>query len=344
MAININRDLIRDHLEKALFYYDLPGLAVGLSFGRGENENLCFALGWQDAVNKTPLHENHVFHMASVSKLFVGTSILKLWEKGLIDLSARLTDYLPDFKMADERYKDITIEQMLSHRSGMPDVEDYRWYAPETDPDALHRYVHSDEVRRAKLLWAPGEGSFAYSNIAYEALGVVIAQVSAQSFEDYVEENIFKAAGMTDSDFLSFRRDREILAAPHDKDQDNHFQLVKHYPYNRAHGPSSTLTSTTGDMNIFAQKYMAGEILNPQTMDKAWEIHGIVENNQERICLSWFKREQNNYTLYGHEGNDDGFRSSFWLCPELNISITVCSNLSRSPVKRINREIFDLLF
>lgn len=45
----------------------------------------------------------------------------------------------------------------------------------------------------------------------------------------------------------------------------------------------------------------------------------------------------------GHEGNDDGFRSSFWICPELDCSITVMSNITRSPVKRINKGVFDIL-
>lgn len=343
MASKIMKDKVQEYLEKAHFYYDLPGLALGISLGPAKEENFTFAVGWQDAIKKLPLKENQVFHMASVTKLLVGTSLLQLWEKGLVDLDGLLTDYLPDFQMADGKYKEVTIRQMLAHTSALPDVEDYRWYDPEIDEGALARYVYSDGVRGAKLLGDPGGGSFAYSNIAYEALGLVIAQVSGQTFEAYVEENIFKPAAMADSDLLSFRRDKASLVAPHYKDDDNHFQLVEHYPYNRAHGPSSTLTSTLGDMNNFAQVYMAGKLLGPKAMEEAWQEQATVPNNQEKICLAWFKREQGGHYLYGHEGNDDGFRSSFWICPDLNLSITVCCNLSRSPVKRINREIFQVL-
>ena len=69
----------------------------------------------------------------------------------------------------------------------MPDVEDYEWERPEDDEGALGRYARS--LANEKLRFAPGE-KFAYSNMAYEVLGEVIAKVSGRSFEDYVAENI----------------------------------------------------------------------------------------------------------------------------------------------------------
>ena len=69
----------------------------------------------------------------------------------------------------------------------------------------------------------------------------------------------------------------------------------------------------------------------------------MVPNNGEYIGLGWFIREQCGYRLYGHEGTDDGFRASFWICPDLDAQICVMSNLSEAPVKRINRQIFDML-
>jgi CubicO group peptidase (beta-lactamase class C family) len=148
---------------------------------------------------------------------------------------------------------------------------------------------------------------------------------------------------MDNSDLLTFRRNMDEVCAPHEKTKDNNFAIVKHFPYNRAHGPSSTLTSNLDDMAIWARAVLGKKILKPSTFDEAWKEHSIVPNNQERIGMAWFRREQKGYFLYGHEGTDDGFRASFWVCPELDVSITVCSNLSGAPVKRINREIFDRL-
>lgn len=342
------KDRLDEFLNKALVNYDLPGLAVGVRMGGGFVYR--GAVGYRDFMDKKPLRAEDIFHMASVTKLFVGTSILQLWERGLIDLEGLLTDYLPWFEMKDERFREITIRQLLSHTSGMPDVKDYRWNCPEIDEGALERYVRSPEVRDEWLLWAPSEGRFSYSNIGYEILGTVIASVSGMTFDDYVRKHIFEPLGMKDSTLLSFERGiygeegpDENLCTPHEKDGEKKIVRSPQFPYNRAHGPSSTLTSNMLDLERWGEAHLTHRLLKEETYGIAWEKQALVPNNGEHICLSWFCREQNGFTLYGHEGTDDGFRASFWLCPELRLSITVCSNISGAPVKKVGKQVFDLI-
>jgi CubicO group peptidase (beta-lactamase class C family) len=340
MTIEINHEKCDIFLEKALFYYDLPGLAVSIGIA---GEVYSKVLGYQDALAKKPLEKHHIFHMASVSKLFVGTSILQLWERGLLELDEKLSYYLPWFEMADLRYQRISVRQLLSHTSGMPDVSDYHWESPETDDLALKRYVQSDEVKCAHLLWAPEEAKFCYSNMGYEILGVLISTVSGLSFEDYVQRNIFDLLGMKASTFMTFQRDMSEVCSPHIKTDDNMTVFAPHFPYNRAHAPSSTLTSNLGDLEKWAFANLNQTLLKPTTYHSAWAKQALVPNNGEHICLSWFHRKQKEHVLYGHEGNDDGFRSSFWISPELDLFIIVCSNLSGAPVKKINKQLFDLV-
>lgn len=342
------KEKLDEFIGKALVNYDLPGLAVGVRIG--EKDVYRGAAGYKDWINRKPLLPEHIFHMASVTKLFVGTSILQLWERGLLELDGRLTEYLPWFTMKDERYREITVRQLLSHTAGLPDVKDYLWDQPETDAGALERYVRSPEVRDAYLLWAPAEGRFAYSNIGYEILGMVISAVSGLSFEDYVKRNFFDPLDMKDSTLLSYERGiyseagpDENLCTPHEKDEEKRIVKSPHFPYNRAHGPSSTLTSNIFDLEKWGQAHLERRVLKKETYETAWQEQALVPNNGEHICLSWFRREQKGFVLYGHEGTDDGFRASFWLCPELELSIIVCANISGAPVKKINKQIFDLL-
>lgn len=352
------KEKLNDYLNKALINYDLPGLAAGIrrwpdgNNAAGSDGALIYrnAVGYRDIIDKRPLLPEHIFHMASLTKLFVGTSILQLWERGLLRLDGLLTDYLPWFQMKDERYREITIKQLLSHTSGMPDIDDYQWDRAETDEGALERYVRSEEVKGARLLWDPAEGRFAYSNMGYEVLGTVIASVSGLSFEDYVRRNIFEPLDMKDSTLLTYERGiydekgpDKNLCTPHEKDDEKKFARVKYFPYNRAHGPSSTLTSNIIDIEKWAEAHLKRRLLKEETYALAWEKQAFVPNNGEFICLSWFRREQNGFVFYGHEGTDNGFRASFWLCPELKLSVTVCSNLSGAPVKKINKQLFDLL-
>jgi CubicO group peptidase (beta-lactamase class C family) len=96
-------------------------------------------------------------------------------------------------------------------------------------------------------------------------------------------------------------------------------------------------------MRRFGKAHLAGALLSPETYERAFTPYALVPNNGEHIGLSWFIREQRSFVLYGHEGTDDGFRASFWICPQLDVQITVMSNLSGAPVKKINKQLFELL-
>ena len=164
-------------------------------------------------------------------------------EQGKVELDAPDHQYLPYFHLKDPRDRSITVPLMLTHRSGMPDVEDYLWDKPEYDDGALRRYVRS--LQDKELRWEPGT-KFAYSNMAYEVLGDLVAKVSEKSFESYVGENILKPLGMTSSTLLLKEADPAKIAAGHTRAKDGSAILVTHYPYNRSHTPSSNLHSSAG--------------------------------------------------------------------------------------------------
>ncbi len=329
-----------EYLKESLYYYDLPGLCISVKQGAFSHVGVG---GHRNVLTKEPLQEGDAFHMASVSKLFVGTAIMQLCEEGKLTLETPLVEVLPWVAIDDDRLPRINIRQMLNHTSGMADVSDYHWEMRATDEGALERYCRSDEVKNSKLFWDPEEGNFRYSNIAYELLGCVISQLSGKTFDGYIKDHIFEPLGMKDSTFLTFERDTETMAEPHGKDRENHVFIEEHYPYNRAHGPSSTLTSNGADMQKWGDAHLHKKILTPASYEEMYRVYTEVPNNGEEMGLSWFMRHQNGYKLMGHEGNDDGFRSSFWICPELDCFITVMSNITRSPVNRINKGVFYIL-
>lgn len=329
-----------NYLEECLYYYDLPGLCISV---KQEEFSYIGVAGYRNKVTKESLEEGDIFHMASVSKLFVGTAIMQLWERGKLTLEDKVTDILPWADINDGRFERVTLRQMLSHTSGMDDVLDYHWEQRETDEGALERYCRSDEVRSSKLLWDPEEGNFRYSNMAYELLGCVISRLSGKTFEEYIRDNIFEPLDMKDSTFLTFERDPRTMAVPHGKDKQNHTFIAEHYPYNRAHGPSSTLTSNGIDTQKWGDAHVGKKILSSESYEEMWKVYAEVPNNGEEMGLSWFMRTQNGYRLMGHEGNDDGFRSSFWICPQLDCSISVMANITRGPVKRVSKGVFDIL-
>lgn len=368
-------------LDETMNLNDLPGLAIGVSLGQpaGPAEFLGVR-GFKDYAARTPLGEDDIFHCASVSKLFTSSAIMMLVENGVLDLSDRLCDLLPELRIADKRYKEIELWNMLTHTSGLGDVKDYHWYDFETDEDSLSRYVYkNEEVLAQPMLWDPQgrpqyadsrKSRFKYSNVAYEILGQIISEYSAHmpgaegrlSYEDFVARYLFEPAGMTASTMKTFERpgapdfaSNERMAQPHDKRPDRSIGPVRYYPYTRQHAPSSTLTSNVRDLLRWGRAHLdsavgKGPLLKPETYQLAWRPYATVPNNGEGMGLGWFMREQKvtsedgitrAYQLRGHEGTDDGFRASFWICPQLDMVTVVLSNLSRAPVKRINKKLFD---
>lgn len=159
-----------------------------------------------------PLAPEHVFHMASVSKPFVATAVMQLAERGKLTLDDRVTKWLPYFRLADDRFREITVRHVLNHMSGMPDVENYEWDKPQFDAGAAERYVRAMAGQR--LLWAPGT-RWQYSNMAYDALGDLIAKVSGVSFEAFVKTNLLEPLGMESSSFIYPDVDERLRTTGH---------------------------------------------------------------------------------------------------------------------------------
>lgn len=402
-------DKLNKHLDEIMELNDLPGIAIGVSCSLDTGLEYTGARGFRDYENRTPLKADDIFHCASVSKLFTSSAIMKLVEAGAFSLYDRLCNILPHLKdgntdfcgtsadssavpcIADWRFDEIRLWNMLTHTSGLGDCSDYEWASALTDDGALSRYVYGsyDSIGQP-MLWCPQTGPefygvpdeenlFRYSNVAYEILGQIVAEYSDRmpdasgniSYEDFVARYLLEPAGMDNSTMKTFERDgwdsdvsvlrscSGSMALPHIKDSDRSIKSAMYYPYNRMHAPSSTLTSNVSDLLKWGRAVMmsaSGQdemILQKETYDSVWRNYATVPNNGEKMGLGWFMRKQKaasgkngsdrQYTLYGHEGTDDGFRASFWICPELELVTVVLSNLSNAPVKKINKKLFQFV-
>ncbi|NQT02290.1 MAG: beta-lactamase family protein [Planctomycetes bacterium] len=233
-------------LKRMMEEHNVPGFTIGVVKDGAVVYSGAFGTKNLDTREKLTTHS--LFHQASLTKPFVGTAIMQLAEKGEVNLEDPVIKYLPYFRLKDKRYKTITIRQMVTHTSGMPDVQDYEWQNPVYDDGALERYVR--RLGNEQLIAAPGE-KYRYSNMAFEVLGDLIAKVSGMSFEDYIRKNILVPLKMKHSTLLKQKADPKLMSTPHVKEGDR-IVVSKIYPYNRMHAPSSTLISNTVDMSRWA--------------------------------------------------------------------------------------------
>jgi CubicO group peptidase (beta-lactamase class C family) len=306
----------------------VPGLAIGV-VTQGE---LAYAAGFGVASldDRRPVTPRTLFHMASVTKPFVATAVMQLVEEGRVALDAPVVAYVPYFTLRAGRAGELTVRQLLSHTSGMPDVEDYGWDRPEYDDGALERYVRS--LSNEALLGEPG-AAYAYSNMAYEVLGDLVAKVSGQSFEARAHERILTPLGMTDSTLLVREADPALLSRGHVIDAHGELQVSAIFPYTRAHAPSSTLYSNVLDMARWARALLRGgeldgaRVLEQATLEAMWQPLAVVDaERQQRVGLAWRIGAFRGRRTLSHSGGDTGFQSHLVLVPEAGVAAVAMCN------------------
>ncbi len=329
------------YIEAVMERFEIPGLAIAVT--RGGEIVYTGAFGVRNVDTGDPMKAEYLFHMASVSKPFAATAVMQLVEEGKVNLDEPVVTYLPYFALADERYKEITIRQMLNHTSGMPDVMDYEWDKPQYDEGAAERYVRS--LMNEQMIAAPGE-RWRYSNMAFDAMGDVIAKVSGRPFEIYVKENILDPLGMSESNFLQAETSESLRTTPHVWRLRPVVSEV--YPYNRRHAPSSTLNSSVLEMTNWALANLnRGElngrrILKEESYDILWSPSAEVDENLH-VGLSWFLGSHRGVSTIDHGGGDTGYRSYITLLPDEGIGLIIASNYDRTPMGSIRDGVLDIL-
>jgi CubicO group peptidase (beta-lactamase class C family) len=320
-----------------------PGLAIGII----DHGILVFVKGYGVADGSKPVTPRTVFHVASITKTFVGTGVLQLVEEGRVDIDAPVQKYLPYFALDDPRTSTITVRQMLTHTSGMPDVDDYEWNKPQYDNGALERYVRS--LKSKKLLFDPGT-NFAYSNIAYEVLGDLIAKTSGESFEDFVTSHQLKPLGMRESTLLFKNVDHRLLAEGYSK---SNGQLVKirDYPYNRIHTPSSNLMSSVSDLARWSLANMnygtlkGHRILKASSYGTLWKAQRALPEvlPGASVAISWFLQDRGSKHVVLYNGDDTGFKAAIRIVPSRKVAVIVLTNSDSAPTFELADRILDIV-
>ena len=168
------------------------GATVFAAGGDTEESTVSTSEG-ESAASTGDTDTDHIYGVGSVSKVYVTTAVMQLVEQGKVDLDLPVTEYIDDFTMADERYKDITVRMLMNHSSGLAgtSVKNFFLYG---DND----YVATDSVlknlKTQSLKADPGEYA-CYCNDGFELLEIIVERVSGMNYTDYVKKNIADKIG-----------------------------------------------------------------------------------------------------------------------------------------------------
>ena len=165
--------------------------AVGISAAVVKDGKIVYnkSIGYKDLETQTPLGNDDIMRIASISKSFTATSLLQLVDKGVISLDDDVSDLI-GFQIRNPHHPDvpITLKMVLSHTASIKDKEDYFTL------DHLNPAVYGDCVE-SYFEYKPGEG-YNYSNMGLNLAGTILEKVSGVRFDDYVRENVIHKLGL----------------------------------------------------------------------------------------------------------------------------------------------------
>src|SRR5690348_6691160 len=195
--------------------------AVGLAVGVVRDGRLAFfhGHGLADIASHTPVTEDTVFRIASITKTFTAIAVLQLWERGRIDLDAPANDYLHAYKLipAQASFRPATVRHLLTHTAGVPQVLHLSdWLFPERrESFKIGQVPTLAEYYRDRgglhLVVEPGT-TFAYGDHTFGTLGQIVEDVSGLPLARYFRERIFAPLGMANSDLIRSERVQSRLA------------------------------------------------------------------------------------------------------------------------------------
>ena len=151
----------------------------------------------KDKEVQSDAQQDTVYGIGSVSKMYVTTAVMQLVEEGKIDLDHPITDYLPEFQMADERHKNITVRMLLNHSSGLMGSTFSNNILYEDNDQRAHDTL-LEKLKNQRLKADPGQYG-TYCNDGFILAELVVERVSGESFTDYLREHIWKPLGMKQS-------------------------------------------------------------------------------------------------------------------------------------------------
>jgi CubicO group peptidase (beta-lactamase class C family) len=273
------------------------------------------AYGMANVEWDTPNTPDTKFRLGSITKQFTAAAILLLEERGKLKVDDRIKTYLPDIPMSWER---ITVFNLLTHTAGIPNFTSLAEYG-----EAKLKLAPVDKtiasLRDRPLDFGPGE-QMSYSNSGYLALGSIIEKVSGQSYEKFVNDNLFAPLGMKDSGYDSNsaiikRRANGYVRGP------GGFVNATYIHMSIPHA-AGALYSTTADLLKWEQALFAGKVVSKASLDR------MITPFKNDYALGVTSSMVNGRRVVSHGGGIDGFNTMLAYYPDSKTVVVVLSNVA----------------
>ena len=324
--------------ERSMKAFDVPGIAVGII----KDGKIIHAKGYgvRSLNTQKQTDENTLFGIASNSKAFTCTALGMLVDEGKIKWDDKVRDYIPEFKLYSPYVtEEFTIRDLLTHRSGLGLGAGDLMFFPDSSNFELKDIIYN--LRFLK----PVSGfrtKYDYDNLLYIVAGEVVARVTGNTWDEFVEQRIFKPLGMNKT------------AGSFDRLKDNSNVIDGHAPVNgkvqviarstvkvghAAGGINSNITDLCKWVQLWLNKGKYGDGLSQRLfsenvyreMTSAQTIiqvggPGPYNTHFAAYGLGFFLSDEKGYKKVTHTGGLEGMVTQITMIPELNLGIIILTN------------------
>jgi len=328
---------VTDYVKAEMRRQHIPGLS--LLVARDGKIVRAEGFGLANVELQVPVKPETIFESGSVGKQFTATAVMMLAEEGKVSLDDPLTKFFPDGPPA---WQGVTVRELLSHTAGFGDYpKDFNFRKDWTE-DELIKLVES-----IPLAYPPGT-KWAYSNLGYLTLGILIHRVAGEFYGDFLQQRIFRPLDMSSTRIIS-----EADIVPN---RAAGYRLVKGELKNQEW--VAPMVNTTADGSLYfsivdlakwdAALYGEG-LLKKSSLDLMWTpalLKGGQADtgrpNSGHYGFGWFIDDRNGHRCIHHDGSWQGFETAIDRYVDDRLTVVALSNLADAAPGKITRHVAEM--
>jgi CubicO group peptidase (beta-lactamase class C family) len=305
------------------------------------------AFGFREFADQIPLQTSDIFELASVSKQFTAMIIMLLKEKGLLNYDDSVTKYL------EIPYKGITIRNLLTHTSGLPDYQaimDQYWDKSKVagNPDCIEYLNKYAPPKR----FEPGE-KYEYSNTGYMLLASIAEKASGKDFIDMCRKWIFRKLKMKSTDIrtLEEKKATKNFAIGHIYvEERNKWIRADSFPSSNytiwlgnRKGPGR-ISSTASDLLKWDQALYKENLIKQSTLQEAFTPMKLNNGNSSNYGFGWDLRNDSTMgKIVRHNGDNPGYKTEIIRYIDKRKTIIVLNNNALANFADIIRQLQEMI-
>jgi CubicO group peptidase (beta-lactamase class C family) len=301
---------------------------------RNDEIGLSQGYGWADRDNQIPNSPQTRYRLGSITKQFTAMAVLILQTQGRLNVQELICLYLLE---CPDSWREITIHHLLTHMSGIPDLTEFPDFKTfKATPSSPEKTIARFKDKPSDF--QPGE-KWHYSNSSYVLLGYIIEQVSGQSYEMFLQQNIFDPLHMTNT---GYDHNDGSLATGYtgvDSNWDKPDDIDMTLPY-----AAGGLYSTVENLYRWDQALYTKQLVPHESLDLMFTPHAKMTMNGLGYGYGWFVGKMNNHQAVSHGGGIDGFVTEIRRYINDGITIIILSNRQTTNVPQIADQIASIAF